>query len=144
MKYIPIAAMLLLASPAFADMASPFAPLAPDQARSNIGQNVVVEGIAHVRDADGRTNWSGHRIFAPPEMKMFDFCARQRDCGYEAVSSRVWLANTPPPRETGLWWCRGWRRNPRLCWPPGFPAAKRVTVCLIFSPAKYRPPPRHR
>jgi len=54
MKYTAIAVLLVLASPAFAQPSSPFAPLAPDQARSNIGQNVVVEGTAHVRDADGR------------------------------------------------------------------------------------------
>jgi hypothetical protein len=54
MKYILIAAMLLLASPALAGVTSPFAPLTPAQARSNIGQNVVIEGTAHVRDAGGR------------------------------------------------------------------------------------------
>ena len=67
-------------------------------------ENYLVHGYAE--SVDGRTNWSDHRIFAPPEMKMFDFCVRQRDCDYEAVFSRVWLANTPPSQETGLWWCR--------------------------------------
>lgn len=26
--------------------------------------------------------------------------------GYEAVFSRVWVAQGEPPAETGLWWCR--------------------------------------
>jgi hypothetical protein len=55
---------------------------------------------------DGRTNWTEPRIFAPPEMKMFDFCVRRRDNGCEAVFSRVWVTQTAPPPETGLWWCR--------------------------------------
>jgi hypothetical protein len=54
MKHAALAAVLLLASPALAEPSSPFAPLAPDQVRNQIGQNVVVEGRAHVRDADGR------------------------------------------------------------------------------------------
>ena len=36
---------------------------------------------------------------------MFDFCVRPRGGRYEAVFSRVWLKDTPPPAETGLWWC---------------------------------------
>jgi hypothetical protein len=54
MKYAALTALLLLATPALAQPASPFAPLAPDQAGSNVGQNVVIEGTAHVRAADGR------------------------------------------------------------------------------------------
>ena len=54
---------------------------------------------------DGRTNWSKHVMFAPPEMKMFDFCVRQRDSGFVAVFSRVWIGQSPPPPETGLWLC---------------------------------------
>ncbi|MBV8865302.1 MAG: hypothetical protein JO210_07880 [Acidobacteriaceae bacterium] len=55
---------------------------------------------------DGCTGWSTHSIFAPPEMKMFDFCVRQRRDGWHAVFSRVWVKESPPPPETGLWWCR--------------------------------------
>ena len=56
MRYATIAMMALLATPALAQDGSRAEPLAPDQARSNIGQHVVVEGRAHVRDADG---WLG-------------------------------------------------------------------------------------
>lgn len=56
--------------------------------------------------ADGRTGWSEHQIFAPPEMKLFDFCVRQSEGHCEAVFSRVWVAQTPPAPETGLYWCR--------------------------------------
>lgn len=54
MKYATLAVLALLATPAFAQPSAPFAPLAPEQARSNIGQNVVIEGRARVRDAGGR------------------------------------------------------------------------------------------
>ena len=54
MKYATLTALILLASPALAQTGGRNNPLAPDQARSNIGQHVVVEGTAHVRDADGR------------------------------------------------------------------------------------------
>jgi hypothetical protein len=54
MKYATLTALLLLVSPALAQNGSKSEPLAPDQARSNIGQHVVVEGTAHVHDADGR------------------------------------------------------------------------------------------
>jgi hypothetical protein len=52
MKLATVAALILLASSAplslaMAQAAGP-APLAPDQARSNIGQNVIIEGTAHV------------------------------------------------------------------------------------------------
>jgi hypothetical protein len=60
---------------------------------------------------DGRTGWSEHVVFAPPEMKMFDFCVRRNGTGdngtgYDAVFSRVWLGKGTTPPETGLWWCR--------------------------------------
>lgn len=61
----------------------------------------LVHGYAE--SADGRTGWK-RSLFAPPEMKMFDFCIRSRGPGFVAVFSRVWLrANAPV--ETGLWWC---------------------------------------
>ena len=40
------------------------------------------------------------------EMKMFDFCVRQRDSGFEAVFARVRIGRDGMPPETGLWWCR--------------------------------------
>jgi hypothetical protein len=54
MKYATLTALLLLATPALAAPDSGLAPLAADQARSNIGQNVVIEGTASVHDADAR------------------------------------------------------------------------------------------
>lgn len=72
-------------------------------------EDYLVHGFAE--SADGRTGWTQHKIFAPAEMKMFDFCVREvKDSEvnnrYEAVFSRVWVGKTPPPPSTGLWWCR--------------------------------------
>jgi hypothetical protein len=55
---------------------------------------------------DGRTGWSKHQIFIPSEEKVFDFCVRKSNTGFEAVFSKVWLGNTPAPDTTGLWWSR--------------------------------------
>ena len=60
---------------------------------------------AYAESEDGRA-WGKHTLFAPPEMKMFDFCVRQRNDAFIAVFSRVWVAPSNPPAETGLWWCR--------------------------------------
>lgn len=59
----------------------------------------------YTESVDGRTGWSRPAMFAPPEMKMFDFCVRQRGERFEAVFARVWVAGGTPPPETGLWWC---------------------------------------
>jgi hypothetical protein len=56
--------------------------------------------------ADGRSGWSPSRRFAAPEDKLFDFSVLPVGGGYEAVFSRVWVAKSPPPPTTGLWWCR--------------------------------------
>jgi hypothetical protein len=65
--------------------------------------NYLVHGYAE--SVDGRA-WAAHTLFAPPEMKMFDFCVRPCGSGFDAVFSRVWVAPGQPPPETGLWWCR--------------------------------------
>ena len=39
-------------------------------------EDYLVHGYAE--SEDGCTGWSKHAVFAPPEMKMFDFCVRQR------------------------------------------------------------------
>lgn len=56
-----IANALLLAAlvpaTAAAQPASAFPPIKPEQARSNEGQNVVIEGIASVHDAQRRLGW---------------------------------------------------------------------------------------
>jgi hypothetical protein len=70
------------------------------------GSNVedhLVQGFAE--SADGRTNWSEHKIFIPAEEKVFDFCVIKGRQGYEAVFSKVWLGKTAAPQSTGLWWC---------------------------------------
>jgi hypothetical protein len=69
-------------------------------------EDYLVHGYAE--SEDGRTGWSAHEVFAPPDMKMFDFCVLPVAGAYEAVFSRVALRGTPPP-ETGLWWCRAAR-----------------------------------
>jgi hypothetical protein len=67
-------------------------------------EDYLVQGYAE--SEDGRTAWSKHEIFAPPEMKMFDFCVGQRGEGFDAIFSRVWVGQGTTPAETGLWWCR--------------------------------------
>ncbi len=67
-------------------------------------ENYIVHGFAE--SGDGIAGWSEHRIFAPPEQKIFDFCVAKCGAAYEAVFSRVWPAQAPAPPETGLWWCR--------------------------------------
>jgi hypothetical protein len=70
-------------------------------------EDYLVHGYAE--SADGRGDWSPHAIFAPPAMKMFDFCVRPRGRGFEAVFARVWMGRSAMPPETGLWWCRAER-----------------------------------
>ncbi len=66
-------------------------------------EDYLVQGYAE--SEDGSTNWSSHTVFAPPEMKMFDFCVRQRGEAFEAIFARVCVNGDDPPGETGLWWC---------------------------------------
>jgi hypothetical protein len=67
-------------------------------------EDYLVHGYAE--SANGRSGWSPHTVFASPEIKMFDFCVRQRDGGFEAIFARVWMGKGQMPPETGLWWCR--------------------------------------
>jgi hypothetical protein len=67
-------------------------------------KNYLVQGYAE--SVDGRTTWTKHQIFFPPEEKIFDFCVLKTKRGYEAVFSRIWLGATAPPANTGLWWCQ--------------------------------------
>jgi hypothetical protein len=64
----------------------------------------LVQGFSE--SADGRAGWSARKPFAPAEDKVFDFCVQPVERGYEAVFSRVWVAQTERPPGTGLWWCR--------------------------------------
>lgn len=66
-------------------------------------EDYLVQGYAE--SEDGQTGWSKHIVFAPPEMKMFDFCVRQRGEGFDAVFSRVSMGKGEMPSDTGLWWC---------------------------------------
>jgi hypothetical protein len=69
------------------------------------GSNVddyLVHGFAE--SEDGR-NWGTRQIFAQAEEKVFDFYVLPHGDGYEAIFSKVWLAKTPAPPDTGLWWC---------------------------------------
>ena len=66
-------------------------------------EDYLVQGYAE--SADGRANWSKHKIVFPPEEKVFDFCVSKTKMGYEAVFSRIWLGKTAAPASTGLWWC---------------------------------------
>ena len=70
-------------------------------------EDYLIHGYAE--SEDGRTDWSKHTVFAPPEMKMFDFCVRQRDDGFDAIFSRVWMGRGEMSPETGLWWCHSTR-----------------------------------
>jgi hypothetical protein len=74
-------------------------------------EDYLVHGYA---ESDDGVSWGAHTLFAPPEMKMFDFCVRERPDGFEAVFSRVWVGGGTPPAETGLWWCRADRPSPNL------------------------------
>ena len=75
-------------------------------------EDYLVQGYAE--SEDGRTGWSRHEIFAAPEMKMFDFCVRERGDYFDAVFARVWVGAGAPPPETGLWWCRAKTPSSRL------------------------------
>ena len=80
-------------------------------AGSNQG-DYLVQGYAE--SEDGNSGWSKHQVFAPPEMKMFDFCVRQRGDAFDAIFARVWVKGGTPPPETGLWWCRAKKPSGRL------------------------------
>ncbi|MBV9182738.1 MAG: hypothetical protein JO356_15615 [Acidobacteria bacterium] len=119
-------------------------------------ENDLVHG--YTESEDGCTEWNKHKVFAPPEMKMFDFCVRQRGDQFDAVFSRVWTGATAPPPETGMWWCRsrapscslrgwsepvqimtaedcGWHSGP---WKPSFHFEGSADHAFIFFDGVYR------
>jgi hypothetical protein len=67
-------------------------------------ENHLVHGYSE--SEDGCNGWSRPKIFAPPEMKMFDFCVCKRGETFDAIFARVWIGAGTSPPETGLWWCR--------------------------------------
>jgi len=120
------------------------------------GEDYLVHGYAE--SADGRS-WSSRGIFAPAEMRMFDFCVRERGGAFEAIFSRVWVKEGAGPAETGLWWCRasepsgkladwgearqiltaedrGWRSGP---WKPSFAfRGDGLAEAVVFFDGMYR------
>jgi len=74
-------------------------------------EDYLVHGYAE--SEDGRGNWTPHQVFAPAEMKMFDFHVFRAGAAYEAVFSRVSLQGTPPAH-AGLWRCRCDQPSPHL------------------------------
>jgi hypothetical protein len=66
-------------------------------------EDYLVQGYS---ESEEGISWSEHRMFAPPEMRMFDFCVRQRGGSFDAIFARVWVRDGTAPPETGLWWCR--------------------------------------
>ncbi|HEY6329997.1 MAG TPA: hypothetical protein VI756_11720 [Blastocatellia bacterium] len=120
-------------------------------------EDYLVQGYAE--SEDGTTGWSKHSVFAPPEMKMFDFCVRKRGESFDAIFSRVWLGEGAAPPETGLWWCeakapsatltnwsqpvqimtaedRDWHSGP---WKPSFQSdEQREARTFIFFDGSYR------
>jgi len=62
---------------------------------------------------DGRTGWSHHRMVFAPEEKVFDFCVRAVEDGFEAVFARVNVGKTELPR-TGLWWTHAKDPSPEI------------------------------
>jgi len=75
-------------------------------------EDYLVQGYAE--SEDGRTGWSKHTVFAPPEMKMFDFCVLAREGCFDAIFARVWLGGDQPSPQTGLWWSRAATPSSRL------------------------------
>ena len=120
-------------------------------------EDYLVHGYAESQD--GKTGWTKHQVFAQPEMKMFDFCVRQRGEAFDAIFARVWVGAGAPPSETGLWWCRaskpsgklsdwgtpiqimtaedqGWHSGP---WKPSLPFESQAgTRTSIFFDGAYR------
>jgi len=120
-------------------------------------EDYLVHG--YVESEDGSTGWSKHAVFAPSEMKMFDFCVRPRGDAFDAIFSRVWVGEGTPPPETGLWWCRahkpwgrlsdwsepiqimtaedrGWHSSP---WKPSFQFhGQTAESALVFFDGSYR------
>jgi hypothetical protein len=75
-------------------------------------EDYLVHGYSE--SANGSSGWSNHAVFASPEVKMFDFCVQERNGGFEAVFSRVWMGKGQMPPETGLWWCHA--KEPSSRW----------------------------
>jgi hypothetical protein len=71
----------------------------------------LVHGYA---ESDDGVTWGPHEVFAPADMKMFDFCVRRRGNRFNAVFSRVHVGMDKPPPQAGLWWCHAKTPSRRL------------------------------
>ncbi|MEM1990304.1 MAG: hypothetical protein QW782_06685 [Candidatus Bathyarchaeia archaeon] len=76
-------------------------------------EDYLVQGYAESRN--GRTGWSKHEIVFPAQEHVFDFCVLQTsDDNFEAVFSRVNVANRTDLPNTGLWWCKAKVPSPKM------------------------------
>ena len=67
-------------------------------------EDYLVHG--YTESENGCSGWSKPTVFALPDIKMFDFCVRERGDGFDAIFARVWVGRGTPSADTGLWWCR--------------------------------------
>ena len=74
-------------------------------------EGYLIHGYA---ESDDGERWGPRTIFAPEKMKMFDFCVRKRNGGFDAVFSRLHIGKDKPGSETGLWWCQANEPSGRL------------------------------
>lgn len=72
-------------------------------AGSNL-EGYLVQGYAESND--GRSGWTKHVLFAPPELQIFDFFVRERGDAFDAIFARVSVGGTTRLPEAGLWHCR--------------------------------------
>lgn len=79
-------------------------------AGSNL-EDYLVHGYAESEDG---IHWSKRSIFAEEALKLFDFAVIEHRGQFEAVFSRVHVAQSVAPAETGLWWCHAEVPSSRL------------------------------
>ena len=79
-------------------------------AGSNL-EDYLVHGYAESEDG---VHWPKRSMFAGAELKLFDFAVIEHGGHFEAVFSRVHVAKSAPPAETGLWWCHAEAPGSRL------------------------------
>ena len=65
-------------------------------------ENYLVHGYSESEDG---IEWGPHNLFAPNEMKLYDFCVRRRGNMFYSVFSRMHVGTGNPSPETGLWLC---------------------------------------
>jgi|HubBroStandDraft_5_1064220.scaffolds.fasta_scaffold112387_2 hypothetical protein len=79
-------------------------------------EDYLAQGYA---ESDDGISWSQHRMFASPEMRMFDFCVCIHRGEFHAIFARVWVRDETAPPQTGLWWCGAPKPSSQLSdWSP--------------------------